>query len=387
VVVGAVLTIAFITAVWGRAWCGWACPQTVFVEQVFRRVERWIEGDALTRKRLDQGPLSAEKLFKKFLKWLSFIFLSLFLSHSFLAYFVGTQELGRMMGESPAQNPTSFLLMGAFAALVLFDFGWFREQFCTVACPYGRFQSVLMDEQSSVVAYDLKRGEPRRKPAISSDRLGQCVNCYRCVQVCPTGIDIRRGVQLECIACTACMDACDEVMSRIKKPLGLIRYGTQSLTEGKTEIRIPWFKRTRAWIYLVLIFVCLFCLVYTVTTRTLLETTFIRATDYPYQVIPDATGKLKVLNHFKVDLRNQSFEEQEISFELTPAYVQKGIALVISNHKAVLKAGEPERADLFVQFPKEVLKMGKAKIQLQIISRSDPTVSQIKEVSLVGPLR
>jgi len=209
---GAAMMLALITAIWGRVWCGWACPQTVFVDGVFRKIERWLEGDAVARRKLDQSPMSLDKLIKKASKWFCFTILALLISHSFLAYFVGTEKLALMIRSSPTDNPINFILMVGVTAIILFDFGWFREQFCTIVCPYGRFQSVLMDEDSQVVAYDLKRGEPRKGTNLPQDKAGDCVNCYRCVQVCPTGIDIRRGVQLECIACTACMDACDEVI-------------------------------------------------------------------------------------------------------------------------------------------------------------------------------
>jgi cytochrome c oxidase accessory protein FixG len=386
---GVVISIAFVTAIWGRIWCGWSCPQTVFVEQVFRRIERWIEGDALARKKLDQEGVSPKKIFKKSLKWASFSVLALILSHSFLAYFIGVEELGRMMERSPFQNPISFLLMAGVAGAILFDFGWFREQFCTVVCPYGRFQSVLMDNQSTVVAYDVRRGEPRRGTLPADAPTGDCVNCYRCVQVCPTGIDIRRGVQLECIACTACMDACDDVMMRQKKPLGLIKYGNQAITEGKVETLIPWFKRPRAWVYLTLLISCIVGLSFTVSQRSPIELTLIRAVDSPYQEIPGPQGT-QILNHFKIDLRNQTFEEQEIAFAVSPELRQRGVSVVISNHKGKLAAGEPERADLFIQFPKSLLTMGRGKVPIHLEARSKIDSAPIfitQEAYLVGPLR
>lgn len=362
ILVGVVLVIGFVTAIWGRVWCGWACPQTVFVEQVFRRIERWIEGDSLAQKKLDDSPLSPTKLYKKVAKWSAFLFIALILSHSFLAYFVGTEAVGQMMKESPTQNMGSFLLMIGIAAGILFDFGWFREQFCTIVCPYGRFQSVLMDNQSTVVAYDGSRSD--------------CVNCYRCVRVCPTGIDIRKGVQLECIACTACIDACDDVMSRLKKPKGLIRYENPKLSSR--------LLRPRAWIYLGLILGCLFGLIFTVSQRSPLELTLIRANDFPYQEIPGPLGKTQILNHFKVDLRNQTFEEQEVTFSITPELQAQGVTLLIANHKTKLNPGEPERADLFIQFPILILKNGRAVLPIHLQAQG---ISLIREATLVGPFR
>lgn len=382
---GAVLTIAFVTAIWGRAWCGWACPQTVFVEHVFRRIERWIEGDSLAQRRLDQRPIDADKIFKKTFKWFLFSGLSLIISHSFLAYFVGVDELGKMMGQSPTENPSSFLVMAGVTAALLFDFGWFREQFCTVVCPYGRFQSVLMDSQSAVVAYDSQRGEPRRgAPLPDHTQQGDCVSCNRCVQVCPTGIDIRRGVQLECIACTACMDACDDVMSRLKKPLGLIRYANQALSEGRTETWTPWFRRTRAWIYLGLISVCALGLIWATQHRSPIEIMLVRGIEAPYQVTPSG-----IVNHFKMDLRNQTFSEQKIAVALSSELQNQGVKLVLSNFRDTLASGEPERADLFVQFPQSLLNQGRAQIPLSVTAESTSPPLKLnltQEVHLVGPL-
>ncbi|RYG63166.1 cytochrome c oxidase accessory protein CcoG [bacterium] len=242
--------IGLVTAIWGRVWCGWACPQTVFIEFLFRRIERLVEGSHRAQRALDERPLDSEKMMKKGLKWFLFVVVSLGISHSFLGYFVGTRELVRMVSSSPLENWTSFLMILVTTGIIAFDFGWFREQFCTIMCPYGRFQSVMMDNHSTIVAYDLKRGEPRRGTAPSPSAQGDCVNCLRCVQVCPTGIDIRRGLQMECIACTACIDACDEVMTKVDKPLGLIRYTTERELAGKKTKNVREYSAanpSRAW--------------------------------------------------------------------------------------------------------------------------------------------
>lgn len=383
--VGAIISIALVTAIWGRAWCGWACPQTVFVEQVFRRIERAIEGNALERKQLDEASWSAEKFFKKGLKWLVFSTVALIISHSFLAYFIGTAPLGKMMATSPAEHRSVFLAMLGMTALVLFDFAWFREQFCTIVCPYGRFQSVLMDRDSTVVQYDARRGEPRRaEKADAGTPHGDCVNCYRCVQVCPTGIDIRRGVQLECVACTACIDACDEVMRRLHKPAGLIRYGSQTLAET-TQPAPPWHRRTRAWVYFAVLATCLSSLGLTISRRHAVEATVIRATGAPYQELPEG-----IVNHFKVDVQNQTFADQSVRFSLAPESQAAGLTLVMSNHRDLLPAGESERADAFIRFPRSVLTHGHARVplRLEILATAEhPAFSYTQEVSLVGPLR
>ncbi len=386
---GAAMLLGLVTAIWGRVWCGWACPQTVFVDGVFRRIERWIEGDSLARSKLDASPLSGEKIVKKTAKWISFSLIGLIISHSFLAYFVGTEALAAMIRQSPSEHPGAFAIMAGFTAIILFDFGWFREQFCTLVCPYGRFQSVLMDDQSSVVAYDQKRGEPRRGIAAPAAPQGDCVNCYRCVQVCPTGIDIRRGVQLECIACTACMDACDDVMSRMKKPRGLIRYGTQATTEGQSEKSLPWFARARVWIHLATVILFGSGLASTVATRTPIEMTFIRAVDIPYQEVTGPNGRAEVINHYKVALRNQTFQASKLTLQLTPEAEQKGISLVVANHQAILAAGASGRSDIFIRFPKDTLTSGHSSISVGLKAEAiDSPLAQTytHEVRLVGPI-
>ncbi|MBI2814037.1 MAG: cytochrome c oxidase accessory protein CcoG [Opitutae bacterium] len=244
----------FLTALFGRVWCGWACPQTVFLDHVYRRIERWLEGDALARRALKLAPMSAGKLLRRALKHLLYVLASLVITHLFLAYFVSLPEVWSMMHDAPGEHWTAFLFVFTAAGLLYFNFAWFREQLCIVICPYGRLQSALTDDHSIVIGYDARRGEPRGKlktedkgrktedrtahaaslsahtsPAsvpgsLSSGAAGDCVDCNRCVQVCPTGIDIRHGLQLECIGCAACIDACDEVMARVHRPAGLIRY-------------------------------------------------------------------------------------------------------------------------------------------------------------------
>ncbi|MBD5782400.1 cytochrome c oxidase accessory protein CcoG [Pelagicoccus sp. NFK12] len=239
----------YVTALLGRIWCGWACPQTVFLEHVYRRVERWIEGDAVKRRKLDAAGWGFERIWKRGLKHALFVFLSLALAHMFMAYFVSVPGLWNMMHEAPAENWKVFVFVFAYAAVLYFNFAWFREQLCIVICPYGRLQSALIDEHSMVIGYDEKRGEPRGK-AKAAD-VGDCIDCNRCVQVCPTGIDIRQGLQMECIGCSACIDACDTVMDKLKRPRGLIRYDSMEGLEGrKTK-----YLRPRMILYTVLLLI------------------------------------------------------------------------------------------------------------------------------------
>ena len=236
-----------VTALLGRVWCGWACPQTVFLDHVFRRVERWLEGDAVARRKLDAAPWTPLKVLRRGLKQAVFLILSAVITHLFLAYFVSLPELWNMMRHAPGEHWSAFLFVAIATGILYFNFAWFREQLCLVICPYGRLQSVLIDDNSLVIGYDAKRGEPRAKAG--TPNAGACIDCNRCVQVCPTGIDIRQGLQIECIACAACIDACDEVMTKVKRPTGLIRYDS---TAGFTGGRTRWL-RPRLWLYAILL--------------------------------------------------------------------------------------------------------------------------------------
>jgi cytochrome c oxidase accessory protein FixG len=223
-------TLFFGTALLGRIWCGWACPYTVFLDHVFRRVERWIEGDAQARRALDNAPLTAGKVAKRVIKHAIFILIAALIAHVFLSYFVSLRRLYGFMHEGPLQHVTAFGVVTFLTLVLWFCFGYFREQFCIIMCPYGRLQGALTDDDTVNVGYDEKRGEPR---GAKGKVEGDCIDCRRCVQVCPTGIDIRNGLQLECIGCTACIDACDEVMERIDRPKGLVRYDSFNGFAGK----------------------------------------------------------------------------------------------------------------------------------------------------------
>ncbi|MDE3084247.1 MAG: cytochrome c oxidase accessory protein CcoG, partial [Verrucomicrobiota bacterium] len=221
----------FITALFGRIWCGWACPQTVFLDHLFRQIERRLEGDAYRRRWLDAAPWSAKKIILRGTRHALFIILAAAIAHVFLSYFVSLPALWSMMRIAPTQHWGAFLFVTAATGVLYFNFAWFREQLCIVICPYGRLQSALVDEHSLVIGYDAKRGEPRGK--LGSLASGDCVACDRCVQVCPTGIDIRQGLQIECIGCAACIDACDSVMRKLHRPPGLVRYASQAALAGQ----------------------------------------------------------------------------------------------------------------------------------------------------------
>lgn len=383
----------FATAVLGRVWCGWACPQTVFIDGVFRRIERWIEGPALERRKLDKAPWTSDKILKRTAKWFLFLIASLIVTHSFLAYFVGTEKLATMITSSPTENWGGFLFMVISTGIILFDFAWFREQFCTIVCPYGRFQSVLMDNSSLVVAYDVARGEPRATPQAKAlakshgGTLGDCVNCYRCVQVCPTGIDIRRGVQMECIACTACIDACDEVMTKIKKPTGLIRYDSLSLQKGSQKSAEKRSRQprigARGALYLALFVASVVALGVLLARLQPIEVEILRAKNTPYTVQNLDDGRTIVTNHFRLELSNQSGELRSLRF----TSLDPDVELVTAIQPFPLQENQVTRADVFFRFPKSALANGvkKFKIRVEDANAIDDGFHVEKEVTLVGP--
>ncbi len=240
-----VVFITLFTVAFGRIFCGWICPQTIFMEMVFRRVEYWIEGDRGKQIRLSKHPWNAEKIRKKGLKLIVFIFISFVIANVFLAYLIGSDNLIRYVIDGPTSHLSTLFSLLIFTAVFYFVFAWFREQVCVIACPYGRLQGVLLDTKSIVVAYDHKRGEAengRKKFRNNEDRTtlgyGDCVDCLQCVNVCPTGIDIRNGTQLECVNCTACIDECDHIMERVNLPKGLIRYASEDNIENKASFKL-----------------------------------------------------------------------------------------------------------------------------------------------------
>ncbi|MCX6877548.1 MAG: cytochrome c oxidase accessory protein CcoG [Verrucomicrobia bacterium] len=228
-VTGLGFALFFITSLLGRLWCGWSCPYTVFLDHVYRRIERWIEGDAMARRKLDAAPWTLGKITRRVVKHLLYVGVAASIAHVFLSYFVSLSRLYNFMQEGPLQHVTAFGLIVFLTLILWFCFGYFREQFCIIMCPYGRLQSALTDDDTVIIGYDEKRGEPRGPVGRTA---GDCVDCHRCIQVCPTGIDIRNGLQLECIGCTACIDACDDIMAKLGRPKGLIRYDSPNGFDG-----------------------------------------------------------------------------------------------------------------------------------------------------------
>jgi len=298
-----IVFIILFTAVFGRIFCGWACPQTIFLEMVFRKIEYFIEGDAKDQRKLKAAPWTAGKIFKKLTKQIIFFAIAFFISNIFLSYIIGMDALLKIISDPPSQHLQGLFAITVFSGIFYFVFSYFREQACTIVCPYGRLQGVLLDRDSIVIAYDNVRGEPRKrfKRDEGWENRGDCIECYQCVEVCPTGIDIRNGIQLECVNCTACIDACDDIMDKIKRPRGLIRYASLNSIEKKTK----WRFTPRAIGYSTLLTVLLTVFIVLMLNRTDFSITILRTAGLLYQEQPDNM----ISNLYDLNIVNKTFEK------------------------------------------------------------------------------
>jgi cytochrome c oxidase accessory protein FixG len=381
--ISALVFIVLLTALLGRVWCGWGCPQTVYLEFVFRPIERWIEGKEHVRRRRDEGPWSLDKAWRKAAKWAVYLVISLALAHVFVSYFVGWERLLGWVTQPPSEQWGFFLLMAGTTALVLYDFGYFREQMCTITCPYARFQSVLLDEDSMIVSYDPVRGEPRAKRSKKKIRqeeagllpqLGDCIDCFACVRTCPTGIDIRDGLQMECIACTQCIDACDDIMDKIGKPHGLIRYSSEHEIEGlRTRVLRP-----RTVIYSVLLVALVAMLGVGIATRGAFDVNVGRAVGEPFTELPDGS----VANRFRFRVRNQTPNAATFRIEaVEPAAAE---VKVVGVQPVALEPEEMKRVEAFVVVPRALFAETARRDAVLRLVFSDGT-EQIVEFPLLGP--
>jgi len=353
--IGLALALFFFTALAGRVWCGWLCPQTVFMEWVFRRIEEWIEGDHHARRRLDEAPWSLNKAARKAVKHALYLGFSALVSNTFLAFFVGWDELLRWMTRSPLEHWSAFLIMAGILGVFYLDFAWFREQFCIVVCPYARFQSVLTDMHTVQVGYDSVRGEPRGRLGATA---GDCIDCHKCVAVCPTAIDIRDGFQMECIGCARCIDACDSIMDRIGKPRGLIRYDSLERLRGAATRLF----RPRVIVYSVLLVAVTAALFIGLGIRPSLDLAVLRPPGEPFSELP---GEI-VSNHFSLKLHNMAVEPREYRIALVGP---SDAHLVIPNNPLILTAGELRRVEAFVNMPRSSTGSGHVPLRIQVFEK------------------
>jgi cytochrome c oxidase accessory protein FixG len=343
--VGFGLTLFVVTSLWGRVWCGFACPQTVFMEGIFRKLERAIEGPRLDRIRRNLGPWTADKLWRKLLKHAVFLGLSWLFAHAFIAYFLPARELVQVVTGPPSAHWTAFLWGLAWTAILYFDYAWFREQTCLIICPYGRLQSTLVDQDTIVIGYDEQRGEPRHKGV---DKGGDCVDCVRCIDVCPTGIDIRSGLQMECIGCANCIDACDEVMTRIGKPRGLIRYDSDRAFAGGGRVLL----RARLLIYAAVLLGGLVIFVGMAGERQDFQVDVVRSQGLPFTLEGE-----RIRNLYTLHLQNKNAAAR--TFLIAPAGDANAAlgpdAVFIIPQASVSLAGLADRRlPLFVELPRAV---------------------------------
>lgn len=374
---GVVFVILF-TVIYGRLFCGWVCPQTIFMEHVFRKIEYWIDGDRGQQLKLARMPWNAEKIRKRLLKNTLFFVISFAIGNTFLMYLIGSDEWLKLVSEPPAQHLGGLSAMVVFTGIFFFVFAWFREQVCLIVCPYGRLQGALLDRNSVVIAYDRIRGETRSKFKRNEDRTalgkGDCIDCHQCVDVCPTGIDIRNGTQLECINCTACVDACDSMMEQVNLPKGLIRFASEAqIADNKAFSYTP-----RMMAYTAVLFVLLGAMVFLLRARTPVEATILRAQGMLYQTREN--GEISNLYTFK--LVNKSAEPVALDVKLIEPV---GGRLEFVGHPDLQAAvGEFEEGSLFVFLPREVLQPGKTKIVLGVY-RNGEQIDLVK-TNFNGPI-
>jgi cytochrome c oxidase accessory protein FixG len=373
VLTAAVLVVLF-TAVLGRLFCGWLCPQTVFLEMVFRRIEYWIDGTPNQQRKLREGPWTVAKVGKGIAKQSIFFALSFVIGNFALAYFIGMDELSRIIAEPLFANLPGLTAMLAFAFIIHFVFGWFREQACTIVCPYGRLQGVLLDSNSILVAYDYGRGEPRARLKRDDPRigLGDCVECKACVRVCPTGIDIRNGTQLECVNCTACIDACNDTMRRVKFPEGLIRYTSEARIAGKRSSRFT----GRVILYGVVAMLLSMVLTVLVVTRTDVETTLLRAPGTLYYEGDHGT----IRNLYTVKFVNRTIKQMPLELRLTSP--EGGTIAMVQGAIELAPDGMAE-ASFFVELP--VAQVSGPATPISIEVASDGVVIEEIVTSFMGP--
>lgn len=371
--------ITLFTVAFGRIWCGWMCPQTLFMEMVFRKIEYWIEGDANEQRKLDKASWSTNKIIKKTGKQLIFLVISILIAHLVMAYMVGIDEVINIVSQPPSEHMAGFIGLLGFTGIFYGVFAHFREQACIAVCPYGRLQGVLLVKDSLVVAYDWIRGEPRgklRKNEVAPEsQKGDCIDCKLCVHVCPTGIDIRNGTQLECVNCTACIDACDDVMVKIGKPKGLIRYSSYTaIKEGVQKIFTP-----RIAGYAVVLTALVGLLLYFISTRADIDTTVLKAPGTLYSKTEDG----QITNVYNIEFVNKTFDD--VSLDVKVESPQSATLLKIGEPNILVPKEGILKGLFMIKLPEEEIKAMKMNVVLGIYQ--DGKKIETANARFIGPIK
>lgn len=357
--------IVLFTVVFGRVFCGWVCPQTVFMEMVFRRIEYWIEGDAEKQRRLKAMPWNRKKITKRSIKFIVFFSISFLIANYFLAYVIGMENVITYIKGGIAEHLGTFIPLIVFTCIFFFVYWWFREQVCLIVCPYGRLQGVMLDPNSIVVAYDYKRGEPRAKIKRNdntAEEKGDCIDCFECVRVCPTGIDIRNGTQMECVNCTACIDACDDIMTKVHRDTGLIRFASENNIKKGEKLHMT----TRTAAYIAVLVLLVGVLAALLVTRKDVQTTVMRAQGMLYQEQPGN----KISNIYNIKVTNKTRKAMPVSLRVKSEDGTAGEIKMVGKDLHV--PGESVAEGIFfVIIDKNKLPHRKNKIKIEVYSNGE----------------
>lgn len=378
-IIVAIVFVALFTVAFGRIFCGWICPQTIFLEMVFRQIEYWIEGDRGAQIRLDKQAWNTEKIRKKGLKWLVFALISFLIANVFLAYLISSDTLIKYITEGPSQHSATLIALLIFTAVFYFIFAWFREQVCIIACPYGRLQGVLLDNKSIIVAYDYKRGEKQKGRAKFNKKenrretgKGDCIDCEQCVQVCPTGIDIRNGTQLECVGCTACIDICNSMMENVGLPKGLIRYTSEE--EIVQKKRFEFTPRLKGYTAVLIILISLLAGI--LFLRTEIQTNIVRL---PGQLFEHTDTGLKNVYTFKIlNKTNQDITNLSIQVINTTAKVS-----IVGKEKLLVPKGQFIEGTLFIEIENKEIQVENTDLKIGIYQNGE--LIETTKTNFLGP--